>query len=48
MFAAAASLPEERGVLVIRIDTSRLVLQETAARIVDTAQERCASLTDYG
>lgn len=48
MFAAAADLLAGRGVPVIRIDTSRLAPWEAAARIADAAQERCASLTDYG
>lgn len=48
MFAAAADLLAGRGVPVIRIDTSRLVPREAAARIADAAQEHCASLTDYG
>jgi dTMP kinase len=48
MFAAAADLLAGRGVPVIRIDTSHLDPREAAARIADAAQERCASLTDYG
>lgn len=48
MFTAAADVLAERGVPVIRIDTSRLTPQEVAARIADAAQERCASLTAHG
>lgn len=48
MFAAAGDLLAQRGVPVTRIDTSSLTRDEAAARIADAAQERCASLTDYG
>jgi hypothetical protein len=48
MFTAAADVLIERGVPVIRIDTSHLAPQEVAARIADAAQERCASLTGHG
>lgn len=48
MFAGAADLLARRGVPVIRIDTSRLAPHEGAVRIADAAQERCASLADYG
>jgi dTMP kinase len=48
MFTAAADLLAERGVPVIRIDTSHLAPQQAATRIADAAQEHCASLTGHG
>ena len=48
MFTAAADVLAERGVPVIRIDTSHLTPQEAAAQIADAALKRCASLTGHG
>ncbi|MCW2929508.1 MAG: hypothetical protein JWM19_470 [Actinomycetia bacterium] len=48
MFTAAADVLADRGVPVIRVDTSHLELREVAARIADAAEERCASLTGHG